>query len=141
MTNTSAQEFPACGPFECVEQEVRETVFTSTSIFGRLVAVSTLRDRNNIYEHELLSSKYGTAEIDRKLHSLHREAFNDWLCLSLRQQTADLKIYLAHFGEERPFERAVLVSASDLIPAEHIRPERELFLQDLNLVVPFVYGK
>jgi hypothetical protein len=78
------------------EELVREEVFRSSSLFGRLAAISSLRRAEGDYHRQYLSTRFRTTEIDRVLQRLHMEAFTAWLSLTLSQQESDLRAYLAN---------------------------------------------
>ena len=70
------------------QERLRDAIFTSPSIFGRLVAISQLQGKKSgIYFHPL-SSTFGQLVVDRLLRRLHREVFATWLNLALKALTA-----------------------------------------------------
>jgi hypothetical protein len=82
--------------------EAREAVTDELSrhpaVLGRLVAVASLRDeQTGTYRHKL-AANFGTEEMDRTLRRLHQEVFVTWLSLPLRQQQADVMIYMSARG-------------------------------------------
>ena len=124
----------------CVENSVRDAVLSCASIFGRLVTVSGLRHEDRKYYHAL-SWQYGVIVVDGILRSLHREIFTSWLCLSLRQQHGDLKIFLHTLAGNRPSAPGLAALCHSLLPEKYLQPERELFLNDMSLVISLVYGQ
>ena len=104
--------------------------------FGRLVYFSSLRDRDmGRYNHQGLSQAIGDTEADRILRESHRQTFDEWLCLNLEQQKADLDLYLSGLGDEGLTASpawARVQAYRDLPPPSAEEPERALFLADLE---------
>lgn len=121
----------AVDPQDCVEDRVRDTVLSSPSVFGRLVAVSGLRNEDKKYYHAL-SWQHGVAAVDNILRNLHCEVFKDWLALSLRQQQGDLTIFLRAIGDIRPSAHGLTALCQSLVPERHLETERVLFLNDIR---------
>src|ERR1700722_5899908 len=74
----------------------RHTLARIPTLFGRLVYLSSLLSQNSgLYEHPALSQMFGEEQADETLRRSHARVFQDWLCLNLEQQKADLLEYLA----------------------------------------------
>jgi hypothetical protein len=110
-----------------------EELFRSPSILGRIVAIVCLFDEQTGRYRHRLSERFGIEEIDEVLRRLHREVFASWLNLPLRQQQADVAVYLATLGEQgQPMDLEAL--GRRCIPPALIWAERDLFLNDLALI-------
>ncbi len=120
-------------------QKWRDTVYQILSLFGRLVYLSSLYDREDQrYHHYDLEEDLGAEEADRLIRDTHRQAFNQWLCFDLEQQKADLDFYLSDLGVEKRTTLAIwagLAPYRDLIPPDAEDPERRLFLADLKALL------
>jgi len=146
----------ACAEF------VRSAISILPSILERLISLASLRDldtgeyQDRVIE-ALLALKFGKAEtesvrrdeqlielhcgrteLDRALRQEHLAVFEAWLCLNLRQQTAQLESHASRqgipprtlFGEwirKKSYER--------LIPSGAMPFQRRLFLTDLETVL------
>ena len=103
------------------------------SVLARLVAVAGMWDeQSRTYRHRL-AAHFGTEEIDRTLRRLHQEVFVAWLSLPLRQQQADVNIYLSALGIKAEWFDFRKMGRS-CIPQTATLPERDLFLLDLDLI-------
>ena len=71
--------------------------------------------------------------MDRALARLHQEIFIAWLSLPLRQQQADVAIYMAGLGIKPEWFDFGKMGRSCL-PKSATLPERDLFLLDLELI-------
>ena len=118
--------------------ELHETVFSSPSILGRLMAVAGLYDREADQYRHPLSEQLGAEQVDRGLRHLHAQVFLNWLGLSLRQQTADLSLYLRSKEADREAPAGLYASAENWIPPACPAVERELFLSDLGVVISVI---
>ncbi len=120
-------------------QQWRKTIYQILSQFGRLVYLSSLYDRQDrrYYQADLAES-LGLDEADRIIREAHRQTFQQWLCIDLEAQKADLDLYLADLGVEKRTTLAIwagLAPYRDLIPPETDEPERALFLADLRALL------
>ena len=119
-----------------------DALFRSPAIFGRLVAISELRDKTNgVYNHPL-ASVFGVPLVDWTLHCLHREIFVRWLNYNLEQQEKDLLVWLRWLGgneeETTRLLQAIERRRYELLPAQHLEPEAALFLDDISIVLVLV---
>ena len=146
----------ACAEF------VRAAVSIMPSVLERLVYLASLKDRNTgEYQDRVLEallalkygkaetdfvrrdeqtiwSRCGKAELDRALRHEHIAAFEDWLCLNMLQQVAQLEGYASRQGipphalsgkwiHEKSYER--------LTPSGAMPVQCRLFLTDLETVL------
>jgi len=120
-------------------QKWRSTVLQILSLFGRLVYLSSLYDReDHRYHHLELEDYLGPDEADRLVREAHQQAFAQWLCLDLEQQKADLDLYLSDLGVEKRTTLAIwagLAPYRDLIPPLAEEQEHRLFLADLKVLL------
>src|SRR5690349_7779752 len=72
---------------------VRALASRSSSIIGRLIAISALRNAGSA-EYRHLADQFGTLALDEAIHELQRETFVLSLKLMLAEQTEDLKNYV-----------------------------------------------
>ena len=109
-------------------------ILSSTSIFGRLRAISALYDsKGGCYEHPLASS-WGAVAVDTALRELHSSIFGQWIGMSMRLQSADLKIYLARLSDRKGILDGLPEIAKRLLPPDLIDVERDVFLQDVSWI-------
>ena len=146
----------ACAEF------VRAALSIMPSILERLVYLGSLRDRNtDEYRDQVLEallalkfgkaetdsvrrdqrtiwSRCGKSELDRALCHEHMAVFEDWLCLNMHQQVAQLESYASRQGipphalsgkwiHEKSYER--------LTPSGAMPVQCRLFLTDLETVL------
>lgn len=115
------------------------------SRYGRLVYFSSLLDRDaRRYRHPGLSQVVGDTEANRILQEGHRRTFDEWLCLSLEQQKADLDLYLSALGEDARTVLEAWVRArpcGNLPPLSAEEAERRLFLADLEALSGVMNGQ
>jgi CheY-like chemotaxis protein len=121
-----------CNP-RCMEK-LRDQVTQSRSLFGRIITVSKLWNAGkNRYEHRL-SAEYGIEEVDLVLRMLHQEAMVAWLSYSLRQQKADVSIYLD--GMKNPALEIPRLGSLGMaaLPRSAKEPERQLFQSEMSAI-------
>lgn len=136
--NTSGRKVPRTLPeHRATQTEPREAVLDELSrhpsLLGRLVAIASFRDESAGTYHHRLAAQFGPEEMDRLLRRLHQEALVAWLSLPLRQQQADVTIYLGALGIKAEWFDFRKMGKSCL-PETATLPERDLFLLDLDLI-------
>jgi hypothetical protein len=116
----------------------RHTLARIPTLFGRVMYLSSLRNQSNgTYEHPILAQMVGEEEAGDTLRRSHARVFQDWLCLNLEQQKADLQEYLA----ETPNPAAMLADWADSADYQSWAPstaqdvERRLFVGDLETLL------
>lgn len=116
----------------------RHTLARIPTLFGRMLYLASLRNSTSgVYEHPSLAQMVGEEEAGETLRRSHARVFQDWLCLNLEQQKADLQEYLA----EAPNPAAMLDdwSASGAfrawVPSDAQDVERRLFTGDLETLL------
>jgi hypothetical protein len=107
------------------------------TLFGRILYLSSLRSPSGAYEHAGLAQMIGDEEAGETLRRSHTRLFQDWLCLSLEQQKADLQEYLAETPDPAGILAAWTASgASQSWPPSTAQDvERRLFAGDLKTVL------
>jgi hypothetical protein len=117
----------------------RHTLARIPTLFGRLVYLSSLLSRNSgLYEHPALAQMFGDEQADETLRRSHARVFQDWLCLNLEQQKADLHEYLAELPGNPATALAdwlQLASYRNLAPAAAQDVERQLYMSDLEMLL------
>ena len=117
----------------------RHTLARIPTLFGRLVYLSSLLSQNSgLYEHPALSQMFGDEQADETLRRSHARVFQDWLCLNLEQQKADLVEYLADLPGEPATALAAwlrLAPYRSLAPVAAQEVERQLYLSDLEMLL------
>lgn len=117
---------------------LEDVVFRCPSVFGRLWAVSELRDPvRDIYSHPL-STTFGQTAVDAALRRIHGEVFRSWLNFTLERQERDLWVWLNWLSrnseDEPPVPKTVERRHRQMMPRDHHQAEAELFVADLELV-------
>lgn len=117
----------------------RRTLSQIPTVYGRLVYLASLRSADSgRYEHHGLSLLFGAAEANQALCECHEQTFAQWLDFTLEEQKADLSLYIADLGTEKRalIENWLLLAPyRNLMPALAGSPERDLFLNDLAILL------
>jgi hypothetical protein len=126
------------------QERLWDELCSCPSIFGRLVAISKhWNESTRTYTYPLCGD-FSVALIDRTLKQMHWEVFEAWQNLNLRQQHRDLTIFvgLSGFapGEGAQILQTRIKSLTALVPPQHIEPQRDCFLSDLQALIPLFGG-
>jgi CheY-like chemotaxis protein len=118
---------------ECLET-LRDEIFRSRSLFGRLIMASKLWNwGKNRYEHRL-SNRYSCQDVDDAMRLVHHEALVSWLSFSLRQQKADVSIYLEGVSHSAAEVHRLQALGKAALPQTAIEAERQFFLSQLSVI-------
>jgi len=152
---------------ETCTQFVRSAISILPSVLSRLAYLASLRDLDTgEYQDQVLEALLalrfgrpatdcvrrdeqvigvhcGKAELNYALRREHLAVFEEWLCLNLQQQTAQLECYASRQGvpsctlsgkwiREKSYER--------LIPSGAMQFQRRLFVTDLKAVLSTLSG-
>ena len=117
----------------------RHTLARIPTLFGRLVYLSSLLSQNSgLYEHPALAQMFGDEQADETLRRSHARVFQDWLCLNLEQQKADLHEYLSELPGSPAATLADWLRQAPyrkLAPAAAQEVERQLYVSDLEMLL------
>ena len=117
----------------------RETLSRIPSVFGRLVYLAATRSStSDAYEHDVLTLLHGEGPSHRALRRSHAQTFSEWLCLNLREQKADLDLYLSGWSDRSHsaiLDWVRLETHLSLLPSSATKAERELYLSDFHLLL------
>lgn len=102
-------------------EALAEGILRHPSILARLIHIAGLR-----------SDDPGSGEL---LGRMHLEIFIYWLGLSLRQKQRDAGVCCGTSAPDAAILRKLRGAAEGSIPRDALKPERELFRQDIELVV------
>ena len=125
----------------------RHTLARIPTLFGKLVYLSSLRNQKGDYEHHGLAQMVGGEQAGETLRNSHMRVFQDWLCLNLEHQKADLQEYLSELPGS---PAAVLATWLQQAPYRNVVPdgaqdvESRLYLTDLEallIVLKHEYGE
>lgn len=109
------------------------------TMLGRLAWLASLRNTSTgSYEHFGMAQRSSSSDVDRLVRASHMEAFQAWLCFSLRQQKEEVELYFEGLGEDRRETLANwlrVTPCGSWIPAESRDVERTLFLSDLEIIL------
>jgi len=116
----------------------RKTLSQIPTVFGRLVYLASLRDKEtNRYVHPSLSFLLGPEDADRTLCHSHHQVFSQWIGSSLAEQKADLDQYVRDTGGRK----YLLQQYGNLVPPTARDVEKQLYLTDLETLVELLrYG-
>lgn len=113
------------------------------SEFGRLAYLTSLRDAHSgVYHHYGLETVYSPEESDDALRKLHLRLFYEWLKKPLAEQKEDVEHYLrtVEGEQETVLENwKVLEPYRGYVPVDADWPGRQLFLDDLSLIVELLW--
>lgn len=114
----------------------RHTLSQIPTLFGKMMYLGNLRDPNSgEYHHHGLALVFGDKEAEKALRRNHKQAFSEWLTLTLDRQYGDLESYLDECSEER----LTILGNWELverwrvaIPATVNAAEKNLFCSDMR---------
>jgi hypothetical protein len=89
--------------------------------------------KRDCYEHPLTDS-YGAKNVDTALRELHANIFSAWTSMSMKLQTADLRIYLARLSDRRGILDGLPEIGARIVPPNAMDAEKAIFLQDLSWI-------
>jgi hypothetical protein len=112
-------------------KDIHSVLLAIPSVFERLVYIASLADRNDMGEEAGARSR-------RVLRTEHSAVFDEWLCLSMEQKVEDVKTYAG--GQRRPSHELMRLWLQPhcyeiLIPPGSLSPARELFREDLEILL------
>ncbi len=116
----------------------RHTLARIPTLFGRLAFLASLRNpANGVYEHQGLAHMVGDEQAGETLRRSHGRVFQDWVCLNLEQQKADLQEYLAEDPDPVAMLNDWMTSGSyrNLAPGTAQPAERQLFVGDFGTLL------
>jgi DNA-binding MarR family transcriptional regulator len=111
------------------------------TVFGSLALLASLRDSRGGYQDLESERDFGKVETERTLSKLHDQCLIDWLKMSMEQQTRDLTCYLAAGGDAQALSRNRQDWIARLAAPGSRQLERDLFAQDLALLLDTVLPK
>ena len=122
------------------EQICREELWQAfcaiRSRFGRIVAIASMRKSP---QQELLA-RYDAGVLMRSLAHLHLRAFSEWLCMNLRQQTADMNLFETSVGTEGIPGCGQGLELNAIAPPEATAEELRLFEIDFALANELLFS-
>jgi hypothetical protein len=121
---------------------VRHEAYCLTTVLRRLLWVASFRNAD-CYRHPLIAAACGEQQTSRELREFHQELFLQWLCLTLREQSAQLNEYLP--AEENPrrgmIQAWIRSSIVDLlVPPDASEPDQRLFQLDFGNCLALAYA-
>jgi hypothetical protein len=123
---------------------LRTTLHQIPTVFGRLVYLSSLRDRTSgAYEHEGLERLFGREDADRALRHSHRQVFAEWLGRNLEDQKNDLEEFLsaALAAGQVVSNPALAAPYREVIPPAASEVEKMLYLSDLETLLALLQAE
>ncbi len=107
--------------------------------YGRMVYLASLRSANSDrYEHHGLAARYSAEQADAVLRASHEQVFQEWLALSVREQKADLDVYLSSLDDDKQLVVETwlkIMPFQNLLPARIRGVEADLFLADFRILL------
>src|SRR6202171_507786 len=81
-------------------EAVRRDLLSAHSMLERLYVLSSCRNpQTGRYEHAELFGRSGEQDTNSALRAWHQKVLTDWLSLTLEQQFADSRMFLAGLGQ------------------------------------------
>jgi hypothetical protein len=120
----------------------QRTLSQIPTILGRLAYLASLRNANTgTYEHAGLAQRIGERESNEILRRSHLAVFQEWLCLGLEEQKAELEEYFSGLdGDTREIiaNWITLPPYPEWVPTESRDVERKLFCSDLGVILDLI---
>jgi hypothetical protein len=117
----------------------KNTLSHIPTVFGRLAYLASLRDPNSgIYRHHGLISIFGRDESRKALTQSHRDVFQAWLNMPIKEKTEDLQDYLNGLDDSPSVVVEHWAKAQfyrGCLPEAVREAERELFLREFEILL------
>jgi hypothetical protein len=110
--------------------QLDDLVRGDSSVFGRLVAICSLRNLNSPGRPGPVAAPW----VEQAVRRLHQRFFALWLCLTLEEQKADLATYLWRIGAGPDTVAELVAGSMALAPEGSMDAERGLFAQTLAVL-------
>lgn len=128
------------------EERLRDQLFRSPSVLGRLVAVcERLNAINNNRDGDEFVAEFGYDRVHCSLRRLHEDVFSTWISFSFRQQHRDISIWLSWLGAGAgdKMDAVWLLQPQrqwrqSMIPPGTSLADRDIFLNDFEYVAAAV---
>jgi len=123
----------------------KRTLRQLPSTYGRMVYLASLRDANSDrYEHHGLAARFSPEQADAVLRASHEQVFQDWLALSVRDQKADIDLYLSSLDDDKQLVIETwlkIMPFQNLPPARALGVEADLFISDFRVLLELLRGE
>ncbi len=120
----------------------KHTLAGIPSTYGKLMCLAGLRDANSgQYRHYGLSTAFGREESVLALRQSHEQVFKEWLRLSLREKSTDLRHYLADLDEAAEAVAGNWLRGryyETLPPDKTTRAQRTQFRQEMETLLELI---
>jgi len=123
---------------------VHSKVSAIPSLIGRIIFLASCRKpdtgeyNDSALEARAIGSPCGGAKIDQALRHEHLLVFEDWLCLNMRQQVAEMELYASGQDVAAPLLFRKWLAEKDylrFIPTGVSPIQHKLFVADLEAVL------
>lgn len=127
-------------PADTWAEKLSDDSIRHPSLFGRLIAASSLKDDWQRHEHAL-AKFFGAPQFESELKRLHLRVFMAWLGLPLRRQKADLDVYLDGVSDKWNIVGSLQGIGERVLPTGSVSPERNLFLRDVAVLRILIHSE